>query len=48
MTFADGDPDLNNAIDEVYRSKYGHHPPGDVDAVITPQARAATIRLVPR
>ena len=48
VTFADADPDLNDAIDEAYRSKYGHYPPSTVKSVITPQARAATIKLVPR
>lgn len=42
------DPALHELIDAAYRKKYHHYPKEYVDACLTPQARAATIRLVPR
>ena len=44
---ADADRALNDQIDAVYRSKYGH-PSGPVTSITSAAARAATIRLVPR
>jgi hypothetical protein len=35
-------------IDAAYRSKYGHYPAAYVDAIIAPQARQTTLRLLPR
>ena len=42
------DPPVHNEIDTAYRKKYSHYPKAYVDACVTPQARAATIKLVPR
>ena len=42
------DPGLNERIDSAYREKYRRQPKEYVDACLTPQARAATIRIVPR
>ncbi len=39
---------LNDQIDAAYRAKYHHQPVAYVDACVTPEARAATIRLSPR
>jgi hypothetical protein len=39
--------DRGDAIDAAYREKYGRHA-GIVDHVLTPEARAATLKLVPR
>jgi hypothetical protein len=40
--------DLNDAIDTAYRAKYRRYAKRIVDSVLTPQARAATLKLVPR
>lgn len=42
------DPEMNERIDAVYREKYRRYPKEYVDACLTPAARAATIKLVPR
>jgi hypothetical protein len=47
VTFADVDHDLGDQVDVAYRTKY-HRYPSYVDPMITPQARATTIKLVPR
>jgi hypothetical protein len=48
VSFADADPDLNDAIDAAYRDKYDRYGERIVGGVVNPGARAATIRLVPR
>jgi hypothetical protein len=40
--------DVNDAIDAAYRAKYGGRYPGIVPSMVTPEARAATLELVPR
>jgi hypothetical protein len=42
------DLDINNQVDAAYRSKYGHYEAEYVDPMVAPDARAATIQLVPR
>ncbi len=42
------DTDLNNQIDAEYRNKYRRYAKNIVDSIMTPQARAATLKLVPR
>ena len=39
---------LNDEIDAAYRSKYHRYAASIVGSVVTPQARSATIELVPR
>jgi hypothetical protein len=41
-------PDINAKIDTAYRTKYRHHDARYVDPMVAPEARAATIKLVPR
>ena len=48
VTFVDADHDLDGDIDAAYRHKYRRYAAGIVNSIVTPQARAATIRLVPR
>jgi hypothetical protein len=48
VTFADADPDLNDAIDAAYRDKYRRYGERIIGGVVNPEARAATIKLVPR
>ena len=42
------DPEVNERSDAAYREKYRRYPKEYVDACLTPAARAATIKLVPR
>ena len=44
----DNDPAINEQIDVVYRTKYHRYAANIVDTVLTSDARAATIKLVPR
>jgi hypothetical protein len=39
--------DLNDQIDAAYRTKYRRYAAIIIDAIVSPQARAATLRLVP-
>ncbi|MDP9869364.1 MULTISPECIES: DUF2255 family protein [Streptosporangium] len=50
VTFADADPAdpaVHDQIDEVYRTKYRRYGADIIGGVVIPQARAATIKLVP-
>ena len=49
VTFVDeADPDLNNRIDAAYQSKYHRYGASTVGSVVSPESKAATIKLVPR
>ena len=48
VTFAEADHHINDEIDAAYRSKYHRYAASIVGSVVTPQARSATIELVPR
>jgi hypothetical protein len=49
VSFVEGsDPGVNDQIDAVYRSKYRRYAASIVNSTLTPEARSATIRLVPR
>jgi hypothetical protein len=39
--------DVGEEIDAAYRAKYRRYPAGIINSVLTPQARAATLKLVP-
>jgi hypothetical protein len=39
--------EVNDAVDTAFREKYGHYT-GYVEPMLAPQARATTLRLVPR
>jgi len=48
-TFVDEtDPGINDQIDAAYRTKYRRYAASYVDPMVAPEARAATIKLVPR
>ena len=48
VTFVEvSDPDINDQIDEAYLTKYSRYPQY-VAPMVTPEVRAATIKLVPR
>jgi hypothetical protein len=48
VSFADADPDRNDAIDAAYRDKYRRYGERIIGGVVNHEARAATIKLVPR
>jgi hypothetical protein len=48
VTLEPADPARADQIDAAYRSKYGHYPAAYVDAIVAPQARETTLRLLPR
>jgi hypothetical protein len=49
VTFLEeSNPDINNQIDEVYRTKYRRYTASIINSILSPEARAATIKLVPR
>jgi hypothetical protein len=48
VRFVDADDDISDQIDDAYRSKYRRYAQSIVGSVLTPEARSATIKLVPR
>jgi len=48
VTFVDANPDLNDQIDTVYRTKYRRYAASIINSIVSPTARSATIKLVPR
>jgi hypothetical protein len=48
VTFVDADHDIDDQIDAAYRTKYRRYATGIVGSVLTPEAKAATLKLVPR
>ncbi len=40
--------DINDEIDAAYRTKYHRYAASIIDAIVSAEARAATLRLVPR
>jgi hypothetical protein len=48
VSFVEADDDVDDRIDDAYRTKYRRYAPSIVGSVLTPEARSATTRLVPR
>lgn len=49
VTFVEeADPDLNDQIDAAYRTKYRRYSAQYVNPMVAPEARSATIKLMPR
>jgi hypothetical protein len=48
VTFVDAENAINDEIDAAYRAKYRRYAASIVNTTLTPQARAATLKLVPR
>ncbi len=48
VTFVDADPHINDQIDAAYRTNYHRYGARFVTPMVSPEARAATIKLVPR
>jgi len=46
--FVEAGDDINDEVDAAYRNKYRRYDASVVDPLFTPEARAATIELVPR
>jgi hypothetical protein len=44
----DADQDINQQIDAAYRAKYRRYADSIISSTVTPKARSATIKLVPR
>jgi hypothetical protein len=48
VTFEDAEHDIDDQVDAAYHSKYRRYGASIVDSTLSPEARSATIRLVPR
>lgn len=48
MTFADAGHDIDDQLDAAYRTKYRRYAASIISHIVSPQARAATLKLVPR
>jgi hypothetical protein len=48
VTFVDADPAINDQIDAAYRTKYRRYAASIIGSILSPEARSATIKLVPR
>jgi hypothetical protein len=48
VTFVDADDNINDQIDAAYRTKYRRYADSYVPPMISPEARATTLKLVPR
>jgi hypothetical protein len=48
VTFVEADPDINDQIDAAYRTKYRRYAASIIRSIVSPEARSASIKLVPR
>jgi hypothetical protein len=48
VAFVNAEQDIDDELDGAYRSKYRRYAPNIVNSVLTPGARSATVKLVPR
>ena len=48
VTFVDADHEIDGEIDAAYRAKYRRYAGSILNSVLTPEARATTMKLVPR
>lgn len=48
VTFVDANPDLNDQIDAAYRAKYRRYSASIINTIVSREARATTLKLVPR
>jgi hypothetical protein len=48
VTFVDVGDEVNDRVDAAYRTKYRRYAAYIIDAITSPEARAATIKLQPR
>jgi len=47
VTFVDAENTINDEIDAAYRAKYRRYAASIIGTVVSPQARSATLKLVP-
>jgi hypothetical protein len=47
-TFVEADDEINDEVDAAYRAKYRRYAGNILNSVLTPEARAATLKVVPR
>ena len=48
VTFVEADHDINDEVDAAYQAKYRRYAGSILNSVLTPEARSATLKLVPR
>jgi hypothetical protein len=48
VEFVDADHDVDGEVDAAYRAKYSRYAGSILNSVLTPEARGATIKVVPR
>ena len=48
VTFVDADHDIDDQIDAAYRTKYRRYAVSIISHIVSPEARSATIKLLPR
>jgi hypothetical protein len=48
VAFVDAEGDVNDEVDAAFRAKYSRYAGRILDSVLTPEARSATIKIVPR
>ena len=48
VTFLDADPSLNDKLDSAYSTKYRRYAASIISTIVSPEARSATIKLIPR
>lgn len=48
VAFVEVSDEINDQVDAAYRTKYRRYAAAIIDSITGPQARAATVRLVPR
>ena len=48
VTFVDADHDLDDELDAAYRTKYRRYAASIIRSIVSPEARSAVIKLVPR
>ena len=48
VAFVEADPDINDKVDAAYHTKYRRYAASIISTIVSPQARSATLKLVPR
>jgi hypothetical protein len=48
VTFVEADHEIDGEVDAAYRTKYRRYAGSILNSVLTPEARASTLKLVPR
>jgi hypothetical protein len=48
VQFVDAEPEIIDALDPAYRTKYRRYAANIIDSIVSPTARSTTMKLVPR